>query len=293
MIPDVYHGDPIYDMGAFLDASDFVILKATQGTSYVDPTYAARAAACRGRGKPFWAYAFMERGADAAAQADHLLAHAGDGYVGLCLDVETYRGSRPTREQVRQAYDGITGRGIKCLVYYMDSQGGDYHGIAGGELGADWVARYGRNDGTVSRRPDTPCDLHQYTSSGSMPGASGACDLSRVTGQGHGLDWFAGRAAQTTGTDDEEETTMVIIHPGESPLSGGLFLYTGDKVFALSNPDQVAALDMAYQTMHGRYVPRMEMGSDAAPWFVRLVEACGGVVYRCPAQCSLDEIVWR
>ena len=50
-----------------------------------------------------------------------------------------------------------------------------------------WIPRYG------STKPAHPCDLWQYTSTGSVGGISGNVDLDRVTGEGHTLDWFCGR----------------------------------------------------------------------------------------------------
>ena len=50
-----------------------------------------------------------------------------------------------------------------------------------------WIPRYS------TKRPDYPCDLWQYTSTGSVNGISGNVDLSKITGDGHDLDWFCGR----------------------------------------------------------------------------------------------------
>ena len=50
-----------------------------------------------------------------------------------------------------------------------------------------WVPRYS------STRPVYPCDLWQYTSTGSVDGISGNVDLSKITGDGRTLDWFCGR----------------------------------------------------------------------------------------------------
>ena len=50
-----------------------------------------------------------------------------------------------------------------------------------------WIPRYG------STKPVYPCDLWQYTSTGSVDGISGNVDLSKITGEGHTLDWFCGR----------------------------------------------------------------------------------------------------
>ena len=40
--------------------------------------------------------------------------------------------------------------------------------------------------------PKHPCDLWQYTDEGRVDGIDEGMDLSRVTGQGHDLEWFCG-----------------------------------------------------------------------------------------------------
>lgn len=49
-----------------------------------------------------------------------------------------------------------------------------------------WIPRYS------STPPVYPCDLWQYTSTGSVGGISGNVDLSKITGSGHTLAWFCG-----------------------------------------------------------------------------------------------------
>ena len=47
-----------------------------------------------------------------------------------------------------------------------------------------WIPRYS------ATRPAYPCDLWQYTSTGSVNGIAGNVDLSRITGDGRSLAWF-------------------------------------------------------------------------------------------------------
>lgn len=47
-----------------------------------------------------------------------------------------------------------------------------------------WIPRYG------STKPVYPCDLWQYTSTGSVKGISGNVDLNKITGEGKPLEWF-------------------------------------------------------------------------------------------------------
>jgi GH25 family lysozyme M1 (1,4-beta-N-acetylmuramidase) len=49
-----------------------------------------------------------------------------------------------------------------------------------------WIPKY------TATKPVYRCDLWQYTSTGSVGGIGGNVDLSRVTGDGHTLEWFCG-----------------------------------------------------------------------------------------------------
>jgi len=55
---------------------------------------------------------------------------------------------------------------------------------------ATWAACWGKNSGGASAKPDSTCDVHQYTSTGSMPGVKGDCDLSVFYGTTKSLAWF-------------------------------------------------------------------------------------------------------
>ena len=62
-----------------------------------------------------------------------------------------------------------------------------------------WIPCYGKNDGTIagSKQPSYPCDLWQYTSTGSIAGISGNVDMNVITGQGKSLEWFLNGAASS------------------------------------------------------------------------------------------------
>lgn len=50
------------------------------------------------------------------------------------------------------------------------------------QFDAVWIPHYGKNNGTITSKPQFPCDLHQYTDRGKLPGYSGYLDLNRLTG---------------------------------------------------------------------------------------------------------------
>lgn len=43
-----------------------------------------------------------------------------------------------------------------------------------------WLPHYGKNNGQKTSQPDFPCDLHQYTDRGRLPGYSGHFDLNHL-----------------------------------------------------------------------------------------------------------------
>lgn len=75
---------------------------------------------------------------------------------------------------------------VGCYVANHLYQKYDYASIRD-QMAFTWIPRYG------STKPVYPCDLWQYTSTGSVDGISGNVDLSKATGDGHDLDWFCGR----------------------------------------------------------------------------------------------------
>lgn len=48
------------------------------------------------------------------------------------------------------------------------------------EADAIWIPHYGVNNGIPNSTPSFPCDLHQYTSVGRLPGYNGNLDLNRI-----------------------------------------------------------------------------------------------------------------
>jgi len=102
-LADLSHWNPLPqdDLAAAFGAAAaygirYVALKATQGASFVDPTFAERRAAAAAAGLGVCAYAFLD-GTDPAPQADWLLRTVGAlGGIELAIDCE----SNPSRNGV-------------------------------------------------------------------------------------------------------------------------------------------------------------------------------------------------
>lgn len=176
----------------------FAFLKASQGTSYRDATYATNRANANAVGIPIGAYHFADvtkspsNAAGARAEADWFVSvaqpRAGD--LPPVFDIETNNGlgqvaltdwAMTWLERVRQL------TGIYPMVYTSPSGWNTRFGTSGNVVaesgyGLLWIAHW-----TTNASPTVPANnwagngwtFWQYTSSGTVSGISGAVDLDR------------------------------------------------------------------------------------------------------------------
>lgn len=115
VIIDLYHGDKINVDFAVVKAGGIaaVILKATQGNGFIDPTFAPRLADARTAEMLVGAYHFMD-GTSPVEQVAHFLSVVGNtDDILLALDFEANEASQATVMQVASAINAVkavTGR---------------------------------------------------------------------------------------------------------------------------------------------------------------------------------------
>jgi GH25 family lysozyme M1 (1,4-beta-N-acetylmuramidase) len=175
----------------------FVFMKASEGTSLVDETYAGNRARAKALGLYVGAYHFARPGrnaGDAVAEADYFLAMsqlvAGD--LLPVLDLEVTGGLTPVelQEWVKAYLGRIYERtGARGVIYtspsFWRNNMADTNWFAINGYRTLWVAHWisgpaptvpGGNWGGIG------WTFWQYTSSGSVPGISGRVDLNRYNG---------------------------------------------------------------------------------------------------------------
>lgn len=176
---DCYHGDGDVQMHALLGAGvQFLYVKASQGTGYIDPAYADNAARARSVGILTGAYHFFDPAADPLEQAAHFLSVAPvvKGDLIHCLDSET---SAPNAGAATfacaQEMKRLTGR-WPC-IYSGDSMFTDelLSHFSPPENYFLWIARYGH-------APVNVYNIWQYSEAGSVPGVLHALDLNVFKG---------------------------------------------------------------------------------------------------------------
>lgn len=169
---------------------EFVIIKATEGTTYVDPSFADHWAGAKKAGLLVSAYHMFWGNLDAAAQAEHFLSTMGDRVADfpLSLDVELNKGVGNIGAGVEEMLLALeAGDGRKPIVYTAQSIWGSLVGWAPGwSAYALWVADY---DAAMPAMPTGWDRYHfwQHSSTGSVPGIVGNVDLNEFVGSREAL----------------------------------------------------------------------------------------------------------
>ena len=190
--PDISHHHPIHDWSKIKKHCPFIISKATQGTSFVDPTLTSFINQCERLKIPYWLYTYLNKGNE-IAQAKFLVKtckNKTNGYfMGYILDVE--EDNHP--QDVLEALTWLEKQGEKCMVYIGYRHYEKYETVRKqlGDNTAYWESRYGLNDGFYNDEypPHKDVDLHQFTDNGKIDGIKDKIDLNRLTGR-KGEAWF-------------------------------------------------------------------------------------------------------
>jgi lysozyme len=167
---DVSH----YDEGFSWNRKDlgFGIVKATEGTSRIDSTFASNWKAIGTKGIVRGAYHYGHPGNDPVKEADYFLDTVGkaglkDGDL-LILDLETNDGLSTAKVNAwaKTWLQHVKDRtGVKAM-FYSSSSFAEQYGSGLGDYPL-WVAHYGRSPGKVSApAPWKRWEIHQYTDSG-------------------------------------------------------------------------------------------------------------------------------
>jgi len=166
----------------------FAIIKATEGTGYVNSYFARDWAGAKAAGLIRGAYHFFHPGTDPTAQADHFVNTVGALGVGdlpMMLDLEVTDGLGPAAvaASMRTFLDRVHARSGRVPIiytgyYFWTGSVGNPGGYGGYPL---VMAAY------VSGCPLIPNEwskftMWQYSSSGSVPGVSGRVDLDEFNG---------------------------------------------------------------------------------------------------------------
>lgn len=187
---------------------EFVIAKATEGTSYVNPDCDRVYHDAKASGKKTGVYHFARQG-DAIAQAKYFVDHI-SGYIGQSVLVLDYESSA-VDQGVGWAKDWLDAvynmTGVKPVIYMSNSVVHRYDWSEVAKNYSLWNAGYYAGYNTIYGFVDNPplhydlgefsdnTSLYQYTSSGRLNGWSGNLDLDIFYGDSSDWDALAGHTS--------------------------------------------------------------------------------------------------
>jgi lysozyme len=192
-----HHDGPIDWRQVAAAGTDFAYVKASEGTDYVDPTYATNRANAEAAGLKVGAFHYAQPDAsagEAAAEADHFVEAAAfrKGELLPMLDLEETNGLSPTALQawVASFLDRVYQRtGLHAGIYVSPSFWQTYLSdtalIASRGYGVLWIA-----DWTAAPSPWVPASnwgglgwtLWQYDHRASVAGVPGPVDVDHFSG---------------------------------------------------------------------------------------------------------------
>lgn len=207
---------------------NFAVVKSTQGANYKSPTFDQQIGDALRTGKA-GAYHFDNGDANWQAECDNFLRVI-QPYIGKIVVVWDWEASAINAGSGRLsailAYLGSK-LGFPAMLYAsgspLVSQGGNA-AAAANNCGV-WCANYNLGYETTGYRSDlkpyTDCVIHQYSSSGRLPGYGGNLDLNRFFGDGGVWDKYAhGTGAPTP--------APAPVEPAPAPSTSDYTVRSGD-----------------------------------------------------------------
>lgn len=205
--------------------ADFVIVKATEGTGYINPCFRAHADATLNSGKLLGIYHYIS-GGNWQAEAEYFVNTVKD-YVGravLALDFESgdnsAYGDTAYLQQCAQTVYNLTG--VHPLLYGSQRDYGRLAAVGKATNCGLWIAQYPNyartgyqntpwNEGSYS------CAIRQYSSSGALPNYGGNLDLNKFYGDAAAWQAYARSDRQTQEQQQAAQVPAVseITHDGD------------------------------------------------------------------------------
>lgn len=199
-IIDVSKWQPSINYDKFIKDTALIILRVgrrgTGGSVKIDECFIKHADALKKRGIRFgvYFYSIANTGTKAREEARSFVKWAKD-YSPLFWAMDAEK-REITHEAIAVFADEMRKQGVKKLGCYVAHNLYQKYGYDGLRARFDftWIPRYGANKGTIesSIKPDFPCDMWQFTSTGKVAGISGNVDMNVITGTGKPLEWFLG-----------------------------------------------------------------------------------------------------
>jgi len=189
-IVDLSKYEPTIDYDALIADTALIILRAgyrsKDGNIYEDQKFEKHAAALTKRGVRFGVYFYsIADTEDKALEEARMFYKFAKGFGPLFWAMDAEK-TVITKDTIVAFVDELRKLGAKKVGCYVANHlytKYDYASIRD-KMDYTWIPKYKADP------PKYPCDLWQFTDKGRVNGIDEEVDLSRITGQGHTLEWF-------------------------------------------------------------------------------------------------------
>ena len=192
-----YQSPSAINYDTFAKQVDHVIVR-TMDADYEDKVHKTHHKELQKRGVPTAAYAFVRGQNDTHMVNEATMFYnrnKGNNVTMYWLDVETV--SHPNMRHGISVYiNKLRELGAKKVGLYIAHHLYEQLNLDTSEADAVWIPHYGSGGATADSKPNFPCDIHQYTEHGRLPGYSGNLDLNRLIGS-KPLEFFTDGKAST------------------------------------------------------------------------------------------------
>lgn len=243
---DISHHQRGIDLAAI--ATDFVIIKATEGNGYTDEMCDTFYQKAKSLGKKLGVYHFArpDLGNTAEAEADWFIKETLGYHKEAMLILDWESGNLKDTTWARKWLDRVYSKtGVRPVIYMSASvmRSADWGDVVAGDYGL-WVANYGSNDGTAQNSVFDKYPLKywsfyalwQYTSTGKLNGYNGNLDLNYFSGDTTAWDKYAGGSPSSNPIQSK---------PAEKPN-------TSETVYTVVSGDTLSGIASKYGTTYQR-----------------------------------------
>ena len=282
------------ELNAGIVPSDFVFIKATEGTKYINPTWREQASQVTQTNKLLGFYHFASTG-NTIAEADFFISVVKD-YIGkavLVLDFEAGAINAWGNVGARQFLNRVKEKtGVYPMIYMSAEVTRQFNWSTISTSNALWVAQYASMSPTgYQSAPWTDgkgygawssAAIHQYSSSGTLMNWDGHLDLNLAYINASQWNELAGGSSATEQNknnsnsqledDDLMKFTYEIIDAKTGKTQGTVYYYDGNKIVALTDKDQWKIIIEIYKDTTGKDMKHYKWRTDA-PWYVRFMQA--------------------
>lgn len=185
---DISHWDGFIDWEKLKLNVGFVFMKATEGTTFIDPMLNNYRNHANEHKIPYGFYHFFRPKKSGVEQAEHFIktikSSFNQGNLLPVLDWEATNDNNPKRQIIEaKAFLDVVEKeyGKKPIIYTGPSF---FQSLKAPEYFAEyplWVAHYKVKTPWVPK-PFTKYLIHQYSETASVPGISGGCDINTLHG---------------------------------------------------------------------------------------------------------------